>query len=155
MARKFREFLFWITKNYKEFDIDFVMKLDDDSYLPLSLNAHFFRYLNINQLCSSLVYPWSVCLLIRRYIPSTRSRYGFFWYDVYKETEESKYYDTLYKLGNYYPPYAAGAGHIMSFDLVKFVTQIPNPVIVENDDVNVDIWVYPVDVSYLFKVAYF
>jgi hypothetical protein len=48
--------------------------------------------------------------------------------------------------GESYPPYAAGPGHVISYDLAQYITSIPNPILLQNDDVNVDVWLYSVDV---------
>ena len=90
------------------------MKMDDDSYL------------NVNVLSSVLPL-----------LPPSWLHYGWFWYDVLKEENTSKYYDSIYKLGTRYPVYCAGPGHLFSMDVVKYISNLEKPLIIQNDDVNV------------------
>ena len=112
MSLKVYQFYKYVAQSGNYYD--YVMKVDDDSYI------------NIDVLASSIPL-----------LPKNWVRYGFFWYDIEKEDSSSKYYDSLYKIGSTYPVYAAGPGHLSSFDIVKFIDSMERPLIVQNDDVNV------------------
>eukprot|EP01112_Ceratiomyxa_fruticulosa_P019255 TRINITY_DN627_c0_g1_i2.p1 TRINITY_DN627_c0_g1~~TRINITY_DN627_c0_g1_i2.p1 ORF type:complete len:433 (+),score=41.80 TRINITY_DN627_c0_g1_i2:399-1697(+) len=100
----------------------FIMKLDDDSYLNVE---------NVARILQTL--------------PTKRLRYGFIWYDA-EQMEKSKYYDKLFTLGSYFPPYAAGPGHIISADLLEDIISIKAPYMLQNDDINIDLWLYSLDI---------
>jgi len=100
----------------------FIMKLDDDSYL------------NVENLARTL-----------QTLPTKRLRYGFLWYDA-EQIEDTKYYDNLFTLGSYFPPYAAGPGHLISADLLQDISSIKEPYMLQNDDINIDLWLYSLDI---------
>lgn len=123
MPIKVLEFYKWVYDKYRNNNEPiYVMKMDDDVYLNLVTFASTILYL-----------------------PTNLTRLGFFWYDVKKEDSSSKYYDSIFKAGTVYPPYAAGPAHSISWDLLEHIVSIKNPLIIQNDDVNVDLWLYPVD----------
>ncbi len=123
----------WVSHNMKR--TDFVLKMDDDTFVELEI----------------------VLATLRRLKGQSLYMGHFFNKQEVYHTALEKNYEPFYE-GEYYPPYASGSGYILSMDLVNYILlswkSKPSLRLFRNEDVSVGIWLLGLDIVRLHRVDF-
>jgi len=117
----------WVSQHYR--DADFLMKMDDDTFVQLDKLVDILRTFR-----SQLLYM------------------GHFFHqqEVYHDVSE-KNFEPFFD-ARIYPPYASGSGYILSMRLVQFLvdswhTTGPNLKLFRNEDASVGMWLLGLNIT--------
>ena len=129
LTRKTMRIFQWTTANAT---VAYLMKVDDNSYLRINTILTFLQNRNSTK-----------CLYLGNISWKAKP--------VQNTSSKAKNIETNWHLGEHYLPYARGPGYILSYELVKIITESNDKLSVhfyQAEDVSVGVWVAPFDVEY-------
>lgn len=114
-----------LVKAYEDYEFDYVLKTDDDSYVRIRIIAKSLRALGCNQ----LLY-WGQ--FTGRSLPMISGRWA----------------EKEWNICRYYIPYALGGGYILSRKLVGIIARVWTRLkVYRNEDVSIAAWLAPYKVN--------